>query len=76
MAHWFTEIYAITGNHDERVAKKTGGQVTIQMLLKGEPVNFSYYSYLYLHSPSKDEYTMLAHQYIYSKTPVKLAQDI
>jgi hypothetical protein len=40
-AEWFSEgIYAITGNHDERLAKKTGGQVTIQMMLEGEPVNF------------------------------------
>ena len=74
-AEWFSEgIYAITGNHDERLARKTGGHVTIQMMLEGEPVNYSYYSYLYLYSPTKKEYTYLAHQYNYSKTPVRLAQ--
>jgi len=66
----------ICGNHDERLAKKTGGEVTIQMMLEGEPVNASMYSYMYIHSPAKDEYTFLCHQYSYSKTPVKLAQDI
>jgi hypothetical protein len=41
-AEWFSKgIYAITGNHDERLAKKTGGQVTIQMMMEGKPVNFS-----------------------------------
>ena len=67
---------ALTGNHDERLAKKTGGQVTLPMLLKGEPVDFSYYSYLYIHSPARDEFSYLCHQYAYSKTPVRLAQDI
>ncbi len=76
-AEWFHEgIYAITGNHDERLAKKTGGQVTIQDMLEEEPINFSMYSYMYIHSPIKNEYTYLCHQYNYSKTPVKLAQNI
>jgi hypothetical protein len=77
MFAWFTEgIYAITGNHDERLARKTGGQVRIDMMLRGEPVTWSNYSYLYLHSPSRDEWTYLCHQYNYSKIPVRLAQDI
>lgn len=42
MAEWFTDgIYFITGNHDERLARKTGGQVTLQMLLEDEPITTS-----------------------------------
>jgi predicted phosphodiesterase len=76
MAEWFTDgIYAIQGNHDERVARKTGGQITLKLLLEGEPVDYSMYGYLYLHFPN-GEYTYIAHQYAYSKTPVRLAQQI
>jgi hypothetical protein len=39
---WFDTIDLITGNHDERPAKKTGGQITMPMMLEGEPVNFSH----------------------------------
>ncbi len=51
-------------------------KITLQDLLEDEPCTFSYYNYMYIHSPSKDEYTMLCHQYRYRKVPVTLAQDI
>lgn len=74
---WFNEgVYGITGNHDERVARKTGGQITLPMLLGDTPVDYSMYSYMYIHMPSKDEWVYVCHQYHYSKTPVRLAQDI
>jgi hypothetical protein len=77
MFDWFSEgIWAITGNHDERLARKTGGQIRIDMMLEGEPVKWSNYSYLYIHSPARNEWTYLCHQYNYSKIPVRLAQDV
>ena len=45
---WFDDQYAIMGNHDMRIDKKTGGQVTMQMLLRHTPIQFSRYS---LHVP-------------------------
>lgn len=77
MAEWFTDgQYHIMGNHDDRVGRKTGGEVTIDMLLDDTPVQFSEYSYMYMHFPRNGEWTYICHQYNYSKTPVKLAQDI
>jgi hypothetical protein len=77
LVEWFNEgIWAITGNHDLRLAKKTGGQVTLAMLLEGTEMPLSEYSYMYLHFPSTGEYAYICHQFNYSKTSVKLAQDI
>ena len=73
---WFEEQYAIMGNHDMRVDKKTGGQVTMQMLLRHTPIKFSRYSYMYVWMPVKREWVYVCHQFNYSKTSVKLAQDI
>jgi hypothetical protein len=76
MHQWFTDgIVWITGNHDERIARVTKGEVTLEWLLEGEPVDYSPYGYMYLRH-SNGDYTYICHQYNYSKTPVKLAQDI
>jgi len=67
---------AILGNHDMRVAKATRGQITIDMLIENTGVQLGQYSYLYLFRPAKREWTYVAHQFNYSKTPVRLAQQV
>ena len=88
--HWFDDIYVIQGNHDDRIDRKTGGEVWFGMLLhharihaeriladsdrKHAQVHFSRYSYMYARTRRGPIY--ICHQHNYSKTPVKLAQDI
>lgn len=74
---WFTEgIYMIMGNHDLRIDKKTGGQVTLEMLLDDTDMKFSRYSYMYIWIPRLREWVYVCHQFNYSKTSVRLAQDV
>jgi len=74
---WFTDgIYMVMGNHDLRIDKKTGGQVTLEMLLDDTDMQFSRYSYMYIWMPRLQEWVYVAHQFNYSKTSVKLAQDV
>jgi len=67
---------AIVGNHDLRIAKATQGQITIDMLIEDTGVQLGQYSYLYLWNPTTQEWTYVCHQFNYSKTSVKLAQDV
>lgn len=74
---WFTDgIDAILGNHDMRLAKKTAGQVTLDDLIKHTGVQLGQYSYMYVWNPTTKEWTYVCHQFNYSKTSVKLAQDV
>lgn len=73
---WFEQIDHITGNHDDRPAKATQGQIQLSQFFKDLPVEFSEYSYCYLKFPSTGEFTYIAHQYKYSKNSVGLAQQI
>lgn len=74
---WFTDgITMIMGNHDMRIDKKTGGQVTLEMLLDDTDMQFSRYSYMYLWMPKAQEWVYVCHQFNYSKTSIKLAQDV
>lgn len=64
---WFTDgIYMVMGNHDLRIDKKTGGQVTLEMLLDDTDLQFSRYSYMYVWMPSKQEWVYVCHQFNYS----------
>lgn len=74
---WFTDgITMVMGNHDLRIDKKTGGQVTLEMLLDDTEMQFSRYSYMYVWMPKAQEWVYVCHQFNYSKTSVKLAQDV
>lgn len=76
-AEWFDEgFYALAGNHDLRIDKKTGGEVTMGMLLDDTPVVWSRYSYLYNFIPKIREWAYICHQFNYSRASVKLAQDV
>jgi len=48
LAKWYEEIYIIEGNHDDRIARKTGGEVHLGMLLRGTIAKYSRYSYLWI----------------------------
>lgn len=88
---WFDDIYVLEGNHDDRINRVTGGEVWFGMLLnqarihaeriiadnpdrQGAAVHFSRYAYMYVRTRRGPMY--ICHQHNYSKTPVKLAQDI
>jgi hypothetical protein len=73
---WFETMVGCYGNHDMRLAKKTGGEVTIDMLLDDTGLQLGQYSYLYIFNPVLQEWTYVCHQFNYSKTSVKLAQDV
>jgi len=74
---WFTDgIDAILGNHDMRLAKKTAGEVTLDDLIAHTGVQLGQYSYMYVWNPTTKEWTYVCHQFNYSKTSVKLAQDV
>jgi predicted phosphodiesterase len=79
---FFDAIHVIQGNHDDRISRATGGEVWFGMLLdraklKAEgkcEIRFSRYSYL---SVRTRRGTMaIYHQHNFSKTPVKLAQEM
>jgi len=72
----FDGIDAILGNHDMRLAIATKGEITLDHLIEDTGVQLGEYSYMYLWSPSTKEWTYVCHQFNYSKTPVKLAQDV
>src|SRR5690606_13809689 len=66
----------VMGNHDLRIDKKTGGQVTLEMLLDDTDMEFSRYSYMYIWMPKTQEWVYVCHQFNYSKTSVRLAQNV
>jgi len=77
---WFDTIYIISGNHDERIARITGGEVWYGMLLKqaskkeNKSIQYSRYPYMYVET--KRGVIYICHQENYSQTPIKLAQAI
>lgn len=46
----FLEIYIISGNHDERIAKNNHGHIDLGMFLNFNNVHFSPYGYMYLYT--------------------------
>lgn len=70
---WFDEVYLIEGNHDNRVARATKGQVHFGMFLNGTNVVYSRYGYLWI--KSSRGWIKVVHQQNFSIDPVKLGQD-
>ena len=70
----FEDIYFISGNHDERIGRSTGGHINIGMLLEGMNVNFSHYAYLFIETSRGPVY--ICHPQNFSKNPVKLGQEL
>lgn len=50
-ATWFSEQFLISGNHDKRLNRKTGGEVFLEMLLYDTPVEFSRHTHMYMKTP-------------------------
>jgi len=73
-ARWFETIIIIEGNHDDRIARKTGGEVYLGMFIPGDLAQYSRYSYMYIRT-SKRGLIKTVHPDNFSKTPVKLAQE-
>jgi hypothetical protein len=74
MSRWFDEINIIEGNHDDRVARKTGGEIHLGMFLDETIAQYSRYSYLYTHSERRG-ITKIVHPDNFSANPVVLGQD-
>lgn len=76
MLMWFTEIFITSGNHDERVAKATFGEMNHESLFSkyGDRVKFSRFRYMWL--KTSRGYAYLCHPTNYSEDSAKLAAQI
>lgn len=83
LASVYRRIVINSGNHDERIARATGGEVWMGMLMDrvtqrakdiGSEIIFSRYTYCYHDGPRG--ITAMIHPENYSVTPVKLGQEI
>jgi hypothetical protein len=72
-AQWFDEIVIIAGNHDDRIARKTGGEVHLGMLIPDELAKYSRCSYAYIET-RKRGLIKVVHPDNFSSTPVALGQ--
>lgn len=45
---WFDKQLFVSGNHDNRISRKTNGEVWLELFLRDTPTQFSRYSYMYL----------------------------
>ncbi len=72
LGYWFEQIFIISGNHDEHMARATGGELTLDMLLKDTKAEFSYYRYMYVYSRRGPIY--VGHPQQYSSNSIGLAQ--
>jgi predicted phosphodiesterase len=70
---WFEEIIIIEGNHDDRIARVTKGQVNLGLFLAGDKVRYSRYHYLWVRN-SEGKYTYICHPRQYSANAVALGQ--
>ena len=72
-SEWFEEIIIIEGNHDDRVARKTGGQVHLGMFL-GENCVYSRYSFMWIWTTRG--WVWVTHPKNYSRDPITLGQKL
>lgn len=72
---WFEHQYFVSGNHDNRIARKTGGEIHLEMLLRDTPTKFSRYKYMYL--KTKRGWVYISHPKNYSiHAASKLGNDL
>ena len=71
---WFTTIDIIEGNHDDRPARKTGGQIHLGMFIAAENVRYSRYHFLWV--KTSKGYVYVCHPRQYSANSVGLGQKI
>lgn len=70
----FDDIHCISGNHDERLGKKTGGELWIRMLL--DNTKTTYYKYRYMFIETSRGSVKVLHPENFSSTPVALGRDL
>lgn len=68
----FKTMYCISGNHDERVARKTGGEVHLGMLLPD--LKFSQYNFMWI--KTSRGYVYITHPQNYSSNSAGLGQKL
>lgn len=68
----FQHIYFFRGNHDDRLARKTGGELDLDLLLDSGQVVYSWYRYAWL--KTSRGYYYLSHPQNYSGNSVALGQ--
>jgi hypothetical protein len=56
----FTSVLAIEGNHDDRVARRTGGEVHLGMFLEGSGVQYSQFAYCWVKTSARG-YILVSH---------------
>ncbi len=62
---WFDDIQVITGNHDDRIQRKTGGEIYMEMLLHDTPAKFTRYPYMFMNMGDR-HWTYICHPRSYS----------
>ena len=66
--------YATEGNHDDRIARATAGNVHLGMLVESSGIKYSRYSYMYVETSRG--FVRVVHPSSFSSNPVVLAQDM
>ena len=74
-AQQFEEIIICEGNHDDRIARKTKGEIHLGMLLKGTQAKYTRYPFLWLKT-TKRGYVYVVHPRKGSSNSVALGQRI
>ena len=75
-ARWFDEIYIIEGNHDDRIARATKGELYLGAILKNNSrVYYSRYAYLYLRTSARG-LIKVVHPSNFSQDPVTLGEKL
>jgi predicted phosphodiesterase len=72
---YFRSVYIVSGNHDNRLAIATNGQIWLGMFMDDIPgLNVSQYSFLNMNTPNGE--WLICHPRNYSKIPLSTARDI
>jgi hypothetical protein len=75
LGQWFTDgIYIVSGNHDERIARTTGGAVHLGMLIYNAPAKYDQHAYMYLRTSRG--MVKCVHPKNFSSDPVRLGQEL
>ncbi len=75
MLKWFDHIDFIEGNHDDRIARATKGEVFLGMLLKHERITYSRYEYMYMVTSNRG-IIKICHPENFSSNPVSLGKQL
>lgn len=70
----FDDIHCISGNHDERIGRKTGGEIWIKMLL--DNTKTTYYKYRYMYTRTSRGLVKVLHPENFSSNPVSLGREM